>query len=60
MWQPWKNILSLPRPDDYLTYILIVTWLFLILFQITNETLLHLQDEMFVIAEIEEFYHFLQ
>lgn len=60
MWQPWKNILSLPRPNDYLTYILIVTWLFLILFQITNETLLHLQDEMFVIAEIEEFYHFLQ
>lgn len=54
-----KYFLSLPRANDYLTNIPIVTWLFLILFQITNETLLHFQDMfLLVIAEIEKFYIF--
>lgn len=55
-----KYFLCLPRANDYLTNITIVTWLFLIFFQITNETLLHFLDEMFllVISEIEKFYHF--
>lgn len=57
-----KYFLCLPRANDYLTNITIVTWLFLIFFQITNETLLHFLYEMFllVISEIEKFYHFLQ
>lgn len=55
-----KYFLCFPRANDYLTNITIVTWLFLILFQITNETLPHFQDEMFllVIPETEKFYHF--
>lgn len=55
-----KYFPCLPRANDYLTNITIVTWLFLIFFQITNETLLHFQDEVFllVISEIEKVYHF--
>lgn len=51
-----KYFLCFPRANDYLTNITIVTWLFLILFQITNETLPHFQDEMFllVIPETEK------
>lgn len=57
-----KYFLCLPRANGYITDITIVTWLFLIFFQITNKTLLDFQDEMFplLISEIEKFYLFLQ
>lgn len=55
-----KCFLCLPRANDYLTNITIVTWLFLIFFQIANETLVHFQDEMLllVLSETESKSHF--
>jgi len=58
-----KCFLCLPRANDYLTNITIVTQLFLIFFQIANETLLHFQDEMFLLVHSVtalKFHHFLQ
>lgn len=56
-----KCFLCLPRANDYLTNITIVTRLFLIFFQIANETLVHFQDEMFllVLSETESKFHLL-
>lgn len=54
-----KCFLCLPRANDYLTNITIVTRLFLIFFQIANEVLVHFQDEMFllVLSETELKFH---